>query len=238
MIEETLIYHIDGRKHAAALFTEAKEKRPIVLVAPAWMGLDRFAKDRAKELAQKGYVGIALDVYGEAKSVDSPEEAGKLMLPLFLSRKELRKRMIGALEAARGLEWADTASIWVIGFCFGGLCAMELLRSGAPIKGAVSFHGLLTGELGEHRANLEPNEKIQGKLLVLHGSQDPLAPWAHVEALAQEMTKAGVDWEIDVYPAAHAFTNPEANHPEGGLIYNKKVAERAFHRMWNFFKGC
>ncbi|MCB1114658.1 MAG: dienelactone hydrolase family protein [Chlamydiia bacterium] len=235
MIEETLVYHVNDKKHNAALFTEEKAKRPIVLVCPAWMGLDDFAKNKAKELAEKGYVGIALDVYGEAKKVDTPEEATELMIPLFTERKELRKRLIAGLEAARSLDWADTGKIWVIGFCFGGLCAIELLKSGAPIKGAVSFHGLLSDTLGEVDAETEKTEKVHGKLLVLHGSQDPLAPMLHVEDFVHEMTEADVDWEIDLYPAAHAFTNPDADMPESGLKYNEKAAKRAFERMYAFF---
>lgn len=238
MIEESIIYHVEGKKHVATLYTQTKEKRPIVLVAPAWMGLDPFAKEQAKKLAEQGYVGIALDVYGDATRVTTPEEATRLMLPLFIDRKKLRKIMIEAFESARALTWANTTSVAAIGFCFGGLCVLELLKSGAPIQGVVTLHGLLSDTLGETKAHTLPTERVLGKLLVLHGAQDPLSPWSHIEAFAKEVTSAHIDWEIDLYPAAHAFTNPEANVPQSGLIYNKSAADKAFRRMDTFLKSC
>lgn len=232
MIQETLIYYSGSLKCVGALFTKEKTKRPVVLVAPAFRGQDDFAREQARRLADLGYVGLALDIYGNGTSVTTNEEAAALMMPLYVDRKELRNRMIAGVEAAKTLPYADTGRMGAIGFCFGGLAAIELLRSGAPLKGVVSFHGVLSHD----QAKTEPTYPIQGSLLVLDGAQDPLVPWSDLENLKKEMTDAGADWEIDIYGhTVHAFTNPEVHDKKSGLAYNPKIAKRAFQKMENFF---
>lgn len=235
MIQESLVYHVNGLKCVAQLFTKEKTKRPLILVAGTWKGQDKFTTEKARYLAELGYVGIALDVFGNAKQALTDEEAAELMHPLFVDRAELRKRLIAALETARSLEWADTSNIGAIGFCFGGLCVIELMRAGAPLKGVVSFHGVLGDSVGDKKAKTLPTEKIRGRVLALHGFRDPLAPWNVVQGFCDEMIKAGADWELDVYDAVHAFTNPEA-HSEGVMFYDEKVCKRSFDRMERFFQ--
>ena len=237
MLQETLIYHVGSLKCLGALFTQEKTLRPLILVAPAFRGQDEFAREKACYLAELGYAALALDIYGEGKTVTTNEEASALMQPLFLDRKELRRRMIAALEAVRTLPWVDTARLGAIGFCFGGLAVLELLRAGAPLKGVVSFHGLLGDKLGDKIAKLEPTQPIQGALLILDGAEDPLVPWRDLENLKKEMTDAGADWEIDIYGhTVHAFTNPEVHDKKTGLAYNEKIARRAFQKMELFFR--
>lgn len=236
MIQETLIYQAGSRKCMGALFTQEKSKRPLILVAHAFLGQDDLAREKAAYLATLGYAALALDIYGEGAVAPDPETANAWMRPLFLNRKELRHRMIAGLEAARQLTWIDPSQIGAIGFCFGGLAVLELLRSGAPLKGVATFHGLLGDRLGEHKAQLEPTHSIRGALLILDGGDDPLVPWSDIEALKKEMTQAGADWEIDIYGhTAHAFTNPEAHDKNSGLAYNAKSSKRAFQRMELFF---
>jgi dienelactone hydrolase len=237
MIHETLVYHVATLKCLGALYTQEKTTRPLVLVAHAWRGQDEFAREQAKALAEKGYAALALDLYGDGTSVTTNEEAEALMLPLFMNRKELRKRMIAAFEAVSALSWVDKARIAAIGFCFGGLAALELLRAGAPLKGVVTIHGLLGYRLGDHIASKEPLQPIRGSLLVLHGAADPMVPWSDLQELDKEMTQAGADWEIDIYGhAVHAFSNPEVHDKKGGLAYDAKTAKKAYQRMDSFFK--
>lgn len=237
MLQETLIYHVGELKCLGTLFTQEKTRRPLILVAPAFRGQDDFAREKGRYLAELGYAALVLDIYGEGKSVESNEEASGLMMPFFIDRKELRRRMIAALEAARALSWVDTARLGAIGFCFGGLAVLELLRSGAPLRGVVTFHGLLGDTFNGKIAKIEPTALIQGALLVLDGAEDPMVPWSDLEKLKKEMTAAGADWEFDIYGhTVHAFTNPVARDKGSGMAYSDKIAKRAFKKMELFFR--
>ncbi len=206
-------------------------KRPVVIVAHDWSGRNDFACNKAKLLAEMGYVGFALDMYGKNKIGNSNEEKSELMMPLVQDRKFLRSRLFAALETLKKFEFIDQNNIAAIGFCFGGLCVLDLARSGADVKGVVSFHGLLNAP--ENLAN----EKIKAKVLALHGFDDPMGKPDLVLAFQQEMTKAHVDWQMHIYGnTLHAFTNPLANDPALGLVYNPVVAQRAWTVMKDFLK--
>lgn len=208
----------------------ANKKQPTVLVFHDWSGRNEFACQKAEQLAKLGYVGFAVDMYGKGITGQTTEEKSQLIQPFMENRAFLQQRMLAALETVKTLEMVDTTQIGAIGFCFGGLCALDLARSGADIKGVVSFHGLLGAPTGIAKAN------IKAKVLALHGHDDPLAPPAQVTAFQNEMTAAHVDWQMDIYShTQHAFTNPQANDTQLGLIYNKRAAQRSWLAMENFF---
>jgi len=235
MERETVEYRCgDLRCKGHFVYNEiVKEQRPAILVAPAWKGLDKFAKEKADELARNGYVAFAADIYGEGKVVESNEEAKALMEPLYKNRAELRRRIAAAYETLKELPRVDKGNIGAIGFCFGGLTVIELLRDGADIKGAVSFHGVL-GNMGASVAHNA--EKIHGALLMLHGHDDPMVSDSDISTIQKELTQAGVDWEMDIYGGtSHAFTNPNADDKELGLLYNEKSSGRAWKAMHRFF---
>lgn len=211
--------------------------RPVVLVAPAWRGLDAFAKSKADELATLGYVGFAIDVYGEGKTASDDATAYSLMSPLFCNRALLRERLFAAYDTAAALDCVDSSRIGAIGFCFGGLAAIELLRSGKVLKGVTTFHALLGDKVGELTATSEPSApSLPTHLLVLHGAQDPLVSQQDISAFQKEMTQHRIDWQFHIYgEASHAFTNPEAQDAKSGLLYNPVAAERAWQAMRNFF---
>ena len=213
------------------------KKLPAVLVIHAWRGQDDFARKKAEELAAMGYIGFTVDMYGNAAEVNNNEEAMQLVLPLFIDRKLLRERIIAGLNTLTSLPFVDNEAIGAIGFCFGGLTAIELLRSGANVKGAVSFHGLLGNTLDRYKSlPIANNENIKGRLLILHGYNDPLVSELDIHNIQREFTNANVDWQMDIYGQAyHAFTNPQADDAEGGMIYNRRAAERAWSAMTNFF---
>jgi dienelactone hydrolase len=238
MITEVIDYQHSGVdfKGYLAKPKNISNKLPAVLIAHAWHGQDDFARKKAEELSSLGYLGFALDLYGNGTIANDNEEALQLMLPLFLNRKLLRERINAGLEALKKQEIVNHALIGAIGFCFGGLSVIELLRSGADIKGAVSFHGVLGTTIDKYKATLAPNEKIKGNLLILHGYKDPLVSQSDIQSLQDEMTKANVDWQMNIYGQAyHAFTNPQADDKAKGLIYNRIAAERAWLAMTNFF---
>lgn len=211
-------------------------KRPVVLVAPAWRGQDDFARERAKELSLMGFVGFAIDIYGEGKCV-SDEEAPEAMKPFWLDRLLLQKRAAAALDYIRKHPKVDPNRIGAIGFCFGGLTVYELFRSGADVKGVVCFHGVFDNEMEGYKAKTTPvSPKTIGKLLILHGDKDPMVSDQDLQRVKQEMTEAGIDWQLHIFGSAmHAFTNPLANDPNKGTVYNKLSAKRAWHLMRDFF---
>ena len=203
--------------------------RPAVMVVHAWGGRGQFECDKARALAELGYVGFAADLYGKGVLGNSVEENASLMQPFLEDRALLQSRLTTALETLKSLPEVDNDRIAAIGFCFGGLCVLDMARTGTDIKGVASFHGLF-GAPGNTAGT-----KIKAKVLALHGHEDPMVPVNAVVELEKELTEAGADWQIHVYGnALHAFTNPAANNPELGAIYNKNADKRSWQALLNF----
>ncbi|CEG55874.1 dienelactone hydrolase family protein [Legionella fallonii] len=225
------IYH-DGNHELHGFIAyddEHKHPRPAVIVAHDWSGRNEFACQKATLLAKMGYVGFALDMYGHGRVGSTIEEKEELMAPLADNREMLRDRINAAFNALITRPEVDKNCVAVIGFCFGGLCALDLARSGADIKGAVSFHGLLGKP-----DNLEA-KKIKAKVLALHGYDDPMVSPDAVNAFCQEMTEADVDWQVHMYGhVQHGFTNPQAHDTNLGIIYNQMAEQRSWQAMTNF----
>lgn len=208
----------------------AGARRPVVLVAHAWAGQDDFARERAQMLARLGYVGFAIDMYGKGRRGSSPAENSALMQPFVQDRRLLRRRIQAAVAAASGHPLVDGSRVAAIGFCFGGMCALDLARSALPsVRGVVSFHGLL----GAPSIGDQPS--MTAKVLVLHPYDDPMATPDNVRVLATELTQAKADWQIHMYGhTLHAFTNPQADDRANGMKYDERIARRAFASMEGF----
>jgi dienelactone hydrolase len=206
-------------------------KRPGVLVVHEWWGLNDYAKRRADELAQLGYLALACDIYGNGRIAATPEEARALAGPFYTDRAVLRARVRAGLDEIRAHIQCDSNRVAAIGYCFGGMTVLELARSGAPVLGVVSFHG------GLATPNPDDAKNIKGKVLALHGGDDPNVKPEEVAAFEDEMRKAGVDWQLVVYGGAvHSFTNPASgNDPSKGVAYNEKADRRSWEVMKNFF---
>lgn len=203
-------------------------RRPAVLINHTWAGRDDFVAEKAKKLAALGYVGFAVDMYGKGVLGSDAEENAKLMQPFMQDRQLVKKRMMAALYAVKLMPWVDDSRIAAIGFCFGGLCSLDLARAGADLKGVVSFHGLL-GALDDN------SHPIKAKILALHGHDDPMVPIEQVIAFEKEMTKAGADWQLHTFGnTQHAFTNPLANNPDFGTVYQPEADKRSWILMENF----
>jgi dienelactone hydrolase len=203
--------------------------RPGVLVAHTWAGRGQFEMDKARELAGIGYAGFALDLYGGGVVGKTPEENRARMQVFLDDRALLARRMTLALEAMGRCPEVDQRRTGAIGFCFGGLCVLDLARSGTALGGVVSFHGLL-------QPPPQRTEQVRCKVLVLNGHDDPWVPAEHRAALAEELTAAGADWQLHDYGGTlHAFTNPAANSPEAGALYNRNAAQRAWQSMRHLF---
>ncbi|NOT12673.1 MAG: dienelactone hydrolase family protein [Methylococcaceae bacterium] len=205
------------------------EPRPVVLINHTWAGRDQFVDDKAKKIAELGYVGFAVDMYGKGVMGSNAEQNAKLMQPFIDDRAMLQQRMKAALTAARQLPCVDETQCAAIGFCFGGLCVLDLARTGIDLQGVVSFHGLL-GAPGNTQGNI-----IKAKVLALHGHDDPMGPVEQVVAFEQEMTEAEADWQLHVYgQTMHAFTNPKANDPQFGTVYQPVADSRSWKSLQNF----
>ena len=231
-IVSNTISYMDGDVVLEAFFAfddAIATRRPAVLVSHAWAGRDEFANDKAKKLAELGYVGFALDMYGKGILGTNPEENMALMQPFMHDRALLQQRIKAALLAVKLLPWVDDSKIATIGFCFGGLCVLDLARTGVDIKGVVSFHGLLNAADNIH------DTPIKAKVLALHGYDDPMALPAQLIEFQNEMTKAGADWQVHSYgQTMHAFTNPVANNPDFGTVYQADADRRSWLAMQNF----
>ena len=206
--------------------------RPGVLVVHDWMGVSEETRRRCDMLAGLGYVAFAADIYGKGVRPSTPEEAGKLAGLYKGDRALFRKRLALALTQLRKDAHVDGSRVAAIGYCFGGTGVIELARSGADVKGVVSFHG------GLDSLRPEGAKAIKGRVLVLHGADDPFNSPADVAAFQDEMRKAGVDWQMIYYGGAvHAFTNPGAgSDPRRGAAYDARADARSWTAMKDFLQ--
>lgn len=214
---EAFVAHPKGGKH------------PLVILCHAWKGRDEFICEKAQMIAKRGYVGFALDMYGRGTLGKSKEENAALKKPFIQDRHLLQRRVVKALEVSSHLPYVDSKRVAAIGFGFGGICALDLARSGADLRGAVSVYG--------HFDPPPPQliKPIRAKILVLHGYQDPVTPQEELRRFEKEMNEAKVDWQAHIYGnAMHAFATPGANAPEAGMLYHPVTAERAWTAIQNF----
>ncbi|MGN6387822.1 MAG: dienelactone hydrolase family protein [Verrucomicrobiota bacterium] len=208
-----------------------REKRPGVLIVHQWKGLGDYEKKRAEMLAKLGYVAFAADIYGKGVRPSSPQAASAQAGKFKKDRELLRKRVRAGLAELKKLDHVDTGKVAAIGYCFGGTTVLELARSGAEVKGVVSFHG------GLGTPTPKDAKDIKGRVLALHGADDPNVPLTEVEAFESEMRAGHVDWELVKYGGAvHSFTDWNAgNDNSRGAAYNAKADARSWRAMQTFF---
>jgi len=206
-------------------------KRPGVLVFHEWKGIQPYEKMRAEQLAKLGYVAFVPDIYGKGIRPQTPQDAGAEAGKYRNNRPLMREHAIAGLEQLKKNSIVDPGRIAAIGYCFGGTVALELARSGAEIAGAVSFHGV------PDTPNPSDARNIRGKVLLLHGADDPYVKRESITAFEDEMNGGNVDWEIVIYShAVHGFTNPNnGSDPSKGAAYNEAADHRSWDDMKQFF---
>jgi dienelactone hydrolase len=181
-------------------------KRPGILVVHEWWGHDEYARDRARMLAERGYTALALDMYGEGRQADHPQDAGKFAGEVRRNLPLAKERFTAAMEALRQHPTVDGERIAAIGYCFGGSVVLEMARAGLDLDAVASFHGSL------ETSNPAQSGMVKARVLVANGADDPMIPAEQVAAFRQEMEAAGVDYRLLNYPGAkHSFTNPRAD---------------------------
>jgi len=231
-IETRTVDYCDGEEVFEGLLAwddKARSPCPGVLVAHTIRGRTEFENDKARELAELGYVAFAIDVYGKDRIGSDLEDCRALMDALKADRPLLQQRLGVALNALREQPEVDESKLAAIGFCFGGLCALDIARTGEDVAGVVSFHGLFDAP-----GNTAGND-IKAKILALHGWDDPLASPETVLELAAELSESGADWQLHGYGnVRHAFTNPSADASSGVTIYNAGADRRSWLAMQNF----
>ena len=229
-----IVNYKDGNTNLKGFFAckESKSKLPVVLIVHEWWGLNDYPKMRAQQIAGLGYAAFAVDMYGDGKVATSPDEAGKFAGEVRGDLSKLRNRINAAYEFIKKDKRIDPHKIAIIGYCFGGTVALELARSGADLKGVVVFHG------GLSTANPSETKNVKAKILVCTGGDDKYVPEKDILAFQDEMNKAKVDWQINIYSGAvHAFTNPKSgNNPASNVAYNENADKRSFEAMKQLFK--
>ncbi|HLI20445.1 MAG TPA: dienelactone hydrolase family protein [Stellaceae bacterium] len=207
-------------------------KRPGVVVFPAWNGPSNDEKMRAEMLAKLGYVAFVADVYGKGIRPQTPKDAGAESGKYMQNRPLLRDRAIAAYDQLRKSPMVDASKIAAIGYCFGGAGALDLARSGAAVVDTVTFHGDLVSPTPQDDNN------IKGRVLVLHGADDPIVGPKDQEEFRKEMTDAHVKWEMILYGGAvHSFTQKSAgNDPSHGAAYNAYADKESWAEMTRLFR--
>lgn len=233
---EEFTYRANGQELQGYIAYDAAtdEPRPGVLVVHEWWGHNEYVRERARMLAELGYTALALDMYGDGKQADHPDEAGKFAGEVRENFDTAKARFEAALGRLKEHQSVDPERIGAIGYCFGGGIVLEMARAGIDLDAVASFHGTLQAS-----QPAEPG-RIKADILVLTGGQDPMVPEEQVATFREEMAQAGAEFEIITYPdAKHAFTNPAAD--EAGekfgipLAYDEEADRESWRAMRAFF---
>ncbi|MEM7293869.1 MAG: dienelactone hydrolase family protein [Pseudomonadota bacterium] len=211
---------------------EGESGLPCILISHAWGGRDEFVCEKARDLAELGYAAFALDMYGKGVFGNSKEENGALMTPFIEDRAHCQARLSCAMDTVQGLDEVDASKVAAMGYCFGGLCVLDIARTREDLCAAISFHGLLMAP-----GNTDGNT-ITASVLVLHGHDDPMVPPEQVLDFETEMSAAGADWQVHAYGnSVHAFTNPAAADPDFGTVYNAASDARSWQSLLNHLES-
>jgi dienelactone hydrolase len=219
-------YELDGLDCDALIVSGEDAGAPTVLVFHGMEGRSDAQVEFCEKLATAGFRAVAVDIFGRGVRGRDMDAGAVAMAGLLADRDALRDRLSGVVEIVSALPAVDRNAMAAIGFCFGGLCVLDLARHGSHLRAVGSFHGLLTPPPSV------PEAPIATRVAVYHGWEDPLAPPADVIALASELTGRSADWQLHAYGhAMHAFMATFANDPEHGIMYDEVTARRAWNSL-------
>lgn len=225
-MQKEVILYSHGEVTLEGFAAYASKERPLVVLCHAWQGKDRTMCQKAEEIASWGYVCFAVDMYGKGIIGKTPDECAALKKPFMEDRRLLLSRLMKGFEAATAFARTKVA---IVGMGFGGVCALDLARSGADIQAAVSIYGHF-----DPPPTL-PKRHIKAKILLLHGYNDPVSPMSDLLAFGNEMQEAEADWQAHVFGNTfHSFVNPTSNAPHLGILYNPESAERTWAILKQF----
>ena len=232
VVKETT-YSSEGKnfKSYVAYDASKKGKLPVVMIVPEWWGVNDYAKYRAKKIAELGYFAMVVDMYGDGKSVETPQEAQELATPFYQNAVLAKQNFDVATAHVKTFKNANSGKIAAIGYCFGGAMVLNMARQNPDLKGVVSFHGnLMTGVKPIHN---------NVKILVCNGAADNFVPEKEIEEFKKEMTDNKFDYQFINYPnAVHAFTNPNSTAVgkkfNMNIAYNKSADVKSWQEMKTF----
>lgn len=226
------IQHEEKELHLYVACPEECDKpRPAVLIFPTWAGQDLFVQHKANLMAQKGYVGIAADVYGQGQQGESIAECSALMDPLVKDRYLLQGLIHSIMSQLKKDPRIDSSNIIAMGYCFGGLCVLDAVRSNVGLKAGISIHGLF------FPPEYQLPKKYEARVLALYGFLDPMMPAEHVRGFEEEFGAACEDWQLICFgQGKHAFTNPNAFDEARGLVYHALLDKRTTKYVGNFLQ--
>jgi dienelactone hydrolase len=237
MAEQKVPYEVNGRPFEGMIVYDdsVTGKRPAVFMQPDWKGVSPDTIAQARTVAGKDYVVLMADMFGTGYG-DKPKTQQELMIGMRAVHDDLAftiacgGKAFDALAArASGLALIDTAKKVAIGYCAGGGFALEQARAGADFKGVVVFHVTNPNPVV---AGTPCN--IKGRVLAIHGSADPVTPKPMMDAFEEELTKAGIDWQVMMFGGAvHSFCDPTAN--AGPTRYDEKLCRKSYMLMRDFF---
>jgi len=202
-------------------------KRPGVLVVHEWWGLNDYARQRARQLAQQGYVAFALDMYGEGKVTKHPDQASAWMKEINQNTQQWVDRAELGLDVLKGQKMVDPGRLAAIGYCFGGATVMQMAYAASDVKLVASFHGSLPVPTKEQQAQITP------RVLVAHGNADPFIPVEQVAAFRDALEKSGADWTMMEFGGVkHSFTNPDAaSYGMEALAYDEQADKQSWQML-------
>ncbi len=233
--EQDITYSLDGLtfKGFVSYDESLKGTRPVVLIVHEWWGLNDYTKKRARQIAELGYLAMAVDVFGNGKNANDPHQAQDLTRPFYNDPQLAKKRLDAAVEKIKTYSQADTSNLGAMGYCFGGYVVLNAAKLGANFKGAVVFHGGLGGAPAR-------KDLLKSKILVCYGASDKIVTEQDLNSFKHQMDSIGADYRVKIYPnATHAFSNPDAtvlgkkfNLP---LEYNPEADINSWNDMKAFF---
>lgn len=234
IVEETVTYSSDTSQFTGYVVYDANQegKRPAVLIVHEWWGLTDYPRNRARQLAEMGYIAMAVDMYGNEKIGPNPDAAMALATPFYQNPALAKQRLDLAIEKIKSFEQTDASKMAAIGYCFGGYVVLNAAKLGADLDGVVSFHGGLGGA--------SPMAGMKAKVLVAHGEADNFVPPAEVDAFKKSMDSVKADYTFKTYPnATHAFTNKRADEYakefQMPISYNAAADSASWNDMKEFF---
>lgn len=205
----------------------ASGKRPGVIVVHEWWGHNEHARQQARRLAEAGYVGLALDMYGDGKNTTHPDSANAFMMQAVSDQGVMVARFRAALAQLKADPRVDSSRVAAIGYCFGGMVVLSMARAGEPLSAVGSFHGAIPPA-----ARIDSGT-VKARVLILTGGADPMVPATQVDAFATAMRAAGARVDVVTYASAmHGFTNPRADSAGvQGLHYDATVDQQSWAEL-------